>query len=37
MGSMRALEPRPRTMEINPLRRSLEDLSQRTVALRGYL
>jgi len=24
-------------LEINPIRRSLEDLSQRTAALRGYL
>jgi hypothetical protein len=32
-----SLEPPAVAMEINPIRRSLEDLAQRTTALRGYL
>ena len=28
---------RPHAMETNPIRRSLDDLAQRCVALRGYL
>ena len=32
-----SLEPPSVAMEINPIRRSLEDLAQRTTALRGYL